>query len=162
GMAIVDDSYWDFGIMVNGSRRPLEGAFGFVNGSPGWPSTSQDDNGGKTLLGRVGVAPLSSLRVGVSGAYGPYLNEFLDPYLPAGHSVSEYHQWLRMADAEFLLGHVELRSEGFLNTWETPTVGDLKVRGGYVEGKVTVMPGVHVAGRWDVMHFGDVVDSTGA
>jgi hypothetical protein len=161
GMAIIDDSYWDFGAMVSGSQRPFEGAVGFVNGTPGWPSTLADENDAKTLLGRVGVLPHPSLRVGVSGAYGPYLGGWLDPYLPAGKTALDYHQKLRMADLEFLFGHVELRSEGFVNTWETPTVGALDVWGGYVEGKVTLGAGLHVAARVDRMRFSELADSGG-
>jgi hypothetical protein len=162
GMAVVDDSYWDVGAALSGSQRPFEGAFGFVNGTPGWPSTSEDDNTGKTVLGRIGFMPYASVRVGVSGAWGPYLQDALNPTLPAGHTANDYHQKLRMADAEFALDQVELKAEGFLNTWQTPTLGDLDVRGGYVEGRITLLPGLHAAARWDAMWFGDVADSTGS
>jgi hypothetical protein len=162
GMAIVDDSFWDFGATVTGSFRPFEGAIGFTNGTPGWPSTSQEENDGKTVLARIGATPHPTLRLGVSGAYGPYLLSALDPQLPAGHRAEDYHQKLRMGDAEFTLGHVEVRAEGFLNTWQTPQLGDLDVHGGYLEGKLTLLPGLHAAARWDVMRFSDLADSSGA
>src|SRR5262249_8893739 len=62
GMAVVDDSYWDVGVTVTGSQRPLEYALGVTAGTPGWGSTSQDENSGKTALGRIGLAPLPGLR----------------------------------------------------------------------------------------------------
>ena len=162
GMAVVDDSWWDVGADVTGSLRPLEYAFGATLGTPGWGNPAHEENGGKTVLGRIGVLPLPGLRLGVSGARGSYLHEYMDPYLPDGQTASDFHQNLGMADLEVLFGHVELRSEAFLNVWETPTVGDLRVRGGYGEAKVTVLPGVYLAGRWDRMLFSDVIDSGGA
>jgi HAMP domain-containing protein len=57
GMPVVDDSYWDVGFHLTGSARPLEYAVGMGMGTPGWGTTSQDDNSGKTFLGRIGLAP---------------------------------------------------------------------------------------------------------
>ena len=62
-----------------GSSRPVEYALGVMTGTPGWGTTSQEENGGKSLLGRVGLAPIPSLRFGVSAAAGPYLIEPLTP-----------------------------------------------------------------------------------
>jgi hypothetical protein len=161
GMPIVDDSYWDFGVTLAGSARPLEYSLGVSNGAPSWASTTQDDNSGKSFLGRVGLAPLPGLRFGVSGAYGPYMNGGVQPRLPSGHTVDDYHQKLAMADFEVSAGHAELRAEGAHNVWETPKVGDLKVDAGYVELKYSLSIGMFLAGRWDVERFGDVTDSSG-
>jgi hypothetical protein len=162
GMALVDDSYWDVGVTVSGSRRPLEYALGVVAGTPGWGSTAQDENSGKSVLGRLGLAPLPGVRIGVSGAYGPYLNESLNPELPPGHSAADYHQILGMADAELLASHVEVRAEAARNVWQSPTLGDLGVAGGYVEGKYSLPIGAFLAGRWDALRFGRITDSAGA
>ena len=162
GMALVDDSYWDVGVTVTGSTRPLEYAVGMVAGTPGWGSTSQEENSGKSVLGRVGLAPLPGLRFGFSGAYGPYMVEQLNPQLPPGKQVEDYNQALSMADLELIAGHIEVRAEGARNIWETPTVGNLKVTSGYVEAKYAFGFGGFVAGRWDVMRFGKIADSSGA
>jgi hypothetical protein len=161
GMPIVDDSYWDVGVTFSGSIRPLEFAIGGVNGTPGWGSTSQDDNSGKTVLGRIGLAPLPGVRVGVSGAYGPYLNNAVAPELPAGKSVTDYRQMLGMADAEFFIGHLEARAEAAHNVWQTATVGDLPVDSGYAELKYLLSFGAYLAGRYDVIRFGKIADSAG-
>jgi len=161
GMPVIDDSYWDVGLTLAGSQRPFEYALGVVAGAPGWGSTSKDDNSGKSVLGRIGIAPIPELRVGVSGSYGPYLHHKLNPLLPAGHDVNDYAQKLVMADLEVLLGHVELRAEGVHNVWETPTVGDLDVDGGYAELKLATSSGAYLAGRWDVERFGEIEDSSG-
>ena len=161
GMPLVDDSYWDVGLTAVGSARPFEYALGVTTGTPGWGSTSQDDNRGKTVLGRVGLAPIAGVRVGISGAYGPYLIEALEPMLPAGKQVEDYHQQLAMADVEVVAGHVEGRAEGAYNVWETPTVGNLHVQSGYLELKYAFNFGGYLAARMDGMWFGEIPDSTG-
>ncbi len=161
GMALVDDSFWDVGVTLSGSQRPLEYALGMTAGTPGWGSTAMDENSGKTVLGRLGVAPLPGVRLGVSGAYGPYLVGELKSQLPAGHAVTDYHEKLAMADAELLAAHLEVRAEGAHNAWETPALGDLEVTSGYVEAKYALTFGAYLAGRYDVQRFGKIADSGG-
>jgi len=161
GMPLVDDSYWDVGVTVVGSARPLEYAFGTVAGTPGWASTSQDENSGKTMLGRVGFAPWPGVRFGVSGACGPYMVQALQSSLPPGHRVDDYKQKLGMTDLELLAGHVEARGEAARNVWQTPMVGNLEVTSGYFELKYALPFGAYVAGRYDVERFGEIADSTG-
>jgi hypothetical protein len=161
GMTLVDDSYWDVGITLSGSQRPFEYAASVTAGTPGWGSTAKDENSGKSVLGRVGLAPLPWLRLGVSGAYGPYLIQELNPELPAGKVADDYHQKLAMADLELQGGHLELRGEGATGAWETPTVGDLTFLSGYAELKYAFACGAFLASRYDAMQFGDITDSAG-
>ncbi len=161
GMPLVDDSYWDVGLTIAGSLRPVEFAVGGVAGAPGWGSTSRDDNSGKSFLGRLGFAPNPSLRLGVSGSYGPYLLDALNPALPAGTDVNDYHQKLLMADLEVMVGHAELRAEAVNNFFESPTLGELSTRGGYAELKYLLGSGLFLAGRWDVQRYGKIVNSAG-
>lgn len=162
GMAVVDDSWWDTGMVANGSSHSIEYSLGLTNGTPGWGNGGEDENRGKTVLGRIGLAPTPWLRFGASGALGPYLIHDLKTPLPAGRTPEDYDQQLVMGDLGLSGGHVELHAEAVANTWQTPTLGDLDVRGGYVEGKVTLAAGLWAAGRYDVMRFGDIADSTGA
>jgi hypothetical protein len=161
GMAVVDDSYWDTGAVITGSARPIEYALGGTTGTPGWGNTGEDENRGKTALGRLGIAPIPGLRAGVSGAYGPYLVEDLDPYLPTNRTANDYHQKLVMADADLESGYGILRAEGYSNAWESPNVGDLRVHGGYVEAQWTLMPGLIFASRGEIMRFSSLRDSSG-
>jgi hypothetical protein len=161
GMPVVDDSYWDVGASIVGSQAPFEYALGVVAGTPGWGSTTQDENSGKSMLARIGWAPMPGLRLGVSGAYGPYLVRELQAEMPAGRSVEDYHQKLGMADAEVMWGHLEARAEGARNWWETPTVGELEVTGGYLELEYRLPVGFFVAGRWDALRFGEITGSDG-
>ena len=161
GMALVDDSYWDVGVTITGSERPIEYALGMTAGTPGWGSTQQDENTGKSVLGRIGLAPLPGVRLGVSGAYGPYLVAELKPLMPAGKSVTDYHQKLGMADLELLVASLELRGEAARNVWETPSAGNLEVTSGYVEMKYSLSFGAFLAGRWDAQRFGKIANSAG-
>jgi hypothetical protein len=161
GMVMVDDSFWDVGVTVAGSERPLEYAVGVIAGTPGWASTAQDENSGKTVLGRLGLAPAPWIRLGASGAYGPYMNEALSDELPTGKTGNDYHQTLAMADFELQAGHLELHAEGAHNSWQTPFVGDLKTNGGYVEVKYSLPFGTFIAGRAEALRFGEITDSLG-
>ncbi len=161
GMPLVDDSYWDTGATLVGSARPIEYALGMGLGTPGWGNTTQDENAGKTVLGRLGLAPMPWVRVGVSGAYGPYIVQSKNPKLPADHTVADYHQKLGMADAELQIGHLEARAEAARNIWETPRLGLLGVSSGYAELKYTLSCGWFVAGRGDAIRFGKISDSAG-
>jgi len=161
GMPVVDDSYWDVGVTAMGSEGPVEYSMGITAGTPGWGNTREDENSGKTLMGRIGLAPTPGLRFGVSGALGPYLVEGLNEQLAPGRNVNEFYQRLGMVDVEFATGHLELRGEGAWNTWQTPTVGDLDVTTGYVEMKYSLPFGAFAAGRLDGMRFSEIEDSTG-
>ncbi len=161
GMPVLYDACWDFGGMITGSMRPLEFAAGFVNGTPSAATPSQDSNDSKSALGRIGFVPVPAIRVGASGAYGAYLPERLNPLLPGGTNANNFHQRLLMADAQFEAGRLELIAEGFANTWETPTVGDLDLNGYYVEGKLGLGAAAYGAARWESMRFAEVTSSTG-
>lgn len=161
GMPVVDDSYWDVGVTLAGSRRPFEYALGMVAGAPSWGSTEKDDNSGKSVLGRIGFAPMPELRVGISASYGPYLKESLNSQMPPGKTVNDYAQQLFMADLELQMTRFELHAEAMRNTWETPTVGDLDVEGGYAELKYSMSSGAFIAGRYDVERFGEIENSLG-
>lgn len=161
GMPVLWEGWWDVGIVALGSARPFEGAFGVITGAPGWATAGEEENSGKSWIGRVGVTPIPALRVGVSGSTGPYLNDFAGAFLPPGKTVNDYDQELVMGDAELQFGHAELRGETFRNVWETPTVGNLRTSGYYVEGKYTLAAGLYAAGRWDILRFSKVVDSGG-
>jgi hypothetical protein len=51
--------------------------------------------------------------------------------------------------------------EGMVNTWQAPLLGDLTVRGGYVEGKMAFSAGWFAAGRYDVLRFDDLQGTGG-
>ncbi len=161
GMPIVDDFGWDFGVVAQGSVRPLEFAFGATQSAPSWASPGEDANRGLTALGRLGYAPVPELRVGVSGARGAYLPRFFGPYLPVGKSEQDYPQELLMADLEVQRGALELRAEAAHNDWKTPYVGTLGVQSGYVEARWTFNAGWWLASRAETERFSKVTGTSG-
>jgi hypothetical protein len=160
GMPVVYDRCWDFGVAGIGSIRPFEFSLGVENGTPSASNPGVDWNDTKGFLGRIGVAPTPGIRLGVSGAYGAYLMSKVASQMPPGTSVNDQNQILGMGDLELTSGRFEFRSEGYVNTWQTATVGDLHVRGAYGELKVTLIPGMWVAGRGEVMRFSDITGAT--
>jgi len=162
GMPIIYDRCWDAGIVATGSVRPVEFSAGFVNGTPGASNPGNDRNNGRSWLGRLGLQPWPGVRVGASFSRGPWMPDAFGTQLPPGKTVNGYQQTLLMADGEWMFSTVELRGEGVWNEWQTPTAGDVDVRGGYLEARVGLPAGAFAAGRWGVLKFGDVTDSTGA
>ena len=161
GMAVVDDRWWDVGVVAIGSQRPFEYAIGETQGTPGWPLDGSDETPGSTTLGRLGLAPVAGVRVGVSGAYGTWMPDWFARTLPAGGSLRDYHESLGMADLELERGPWELRGEGFLKAWQTIHAGTLRLNGGYGEARLGLGEGYWIAGRYDVLRFDDVTTSAG-
>jgi hypothetical protein len=161
GMPIVYDFCWDVGIVALGSIRPIEFSVGATNGTPSSSQPGRDNNGDKSIMGRIGIAPVPSLRLGVSASTGSFVPDYLETTLPVGASAERYDQTLFMADAEWLFDRLEVRGEAAHNTWETPNLGDLEVRAYYVEGKYTFGAGPFVAARFDQLLFDEVAPTVG-
>lgn len=156
GMPIVDDYGWDFGIVALGSVPPLEFSLGLTNSAPGWGSPGEDANDGKAVQGRIGLVPTAGLRLGVSGARGAYLADWVRYALPAGKTEADYMQTLGMADVAFERGRLELRAEAFVNAFETPYCGTLHSGGGYAEGRWGFDSGLWLAVRAGTMRNSDL------
>ena len=161
GMPIIYDFCWDVGIVALGSLRPVEFSLGVTNGTPSNSQPGRDNNEDKSFMGRVGIVPVPSLRLGVSASTGAYMGNDLEPSLPPGTSAERYDQTLYMVDAEWSFDRFEIRGEGVHNTWETPTVGDLTVRGYYVEARASFAAGAWVAARLDQLLYDEVQGTTG-
>lgn len=161
GVPIVYDRCWDAGVVAIGSQRPFEFSFGFVQGAPSWPQNAHDKSPGKTILGRVGVSPWPALRLGVSGAQGPWLPYSFSGSLPAGMELRDLQQRVVIADGEIQYGHIESRGELYLNEWDTPFVGVLGVKGAWAETKVSVIPGAWLALRGEVRRHSKLSSSSG-
>ena len=87
---------------------------------------SHQRQSGGSIIGTTWTEPSNAAtpgnRVGASPSYGPYLQDALNPQLPAGNRATDYRQRLGMVDVEVMAGHFEVRGEGAFNVWETPTV----------------------------------------
>jgi hypothetical protein len=104
GTPLLYDSCWSIQWELLGELGPLEYSVGLTPGSLSNPIKSRAV-GGSQWLGRVGVAPLTGLRVGVSGAHGPWLT---DPtpdglgQLPYPDDPGDFDQSALGADIEYL------------------------------------------------------------
>ena len=155
-LSVLYENCWDVGAVVVGTARPFEFALGATNGTVG-SMVSTDDNDGKQLLGRVGLAPAPWVRAGVSAARGPYLSRALeDGALPARKNADDYNQVFAGGDLELSYDRAVVYGEYVWNRFEQPWVGDLDLRAWYAEGKVTVLPGWYVAGRYSRVAFDDL------
>ncbi|MEO5989300.1 MAG: hypothetical protein ABIU54_11900 [Candidatus Eisenbacteria bacterium] len=161
GMPVVDDRWWDAGIVALGSARRFEFAAGVTQGAPGWPEPGTEDTPGQSVLGRVGIVPTPAVRLGLSGSYGPWLPEFFEYALRPGSRLADFHEMLAMADVELQRGRVELRGEAFTKSWDTITTGTLRLHGGYLETRIGVGALTWIAGRAEMMRFSEVTPTTG-
>jgi len=161
-LSVLYENCWDFGAVVVGTAAPFEFAVGVTHGTVG-SMVSTDDNDGKQVLGRVGVAPAPWLRAGASAARGPYLMQAIEKIaLPPGRSATDYNQVMAAGDLELSYDRAVLYGEYVWNRFEQPYVGDLDLTGWYTEAKVTVLPGWYVAGRYSRLDFDDLTLATGA
>ena len=117
---------------------------------------------GSQVMARIGVVPLPGLRVGLSGAHGPYLGSFSGQPL-APDDPSQYDQNVLGLDLEYGAGRFILHSEVFAGRWEAPLIqDDLTVVSGYVEGRFDFLPGWYAAGRLGWMAFGNISTDDGS
>jgi hypothetical protein len=127
----------------------------------------RDDNDGKQVSARVGWRPAVGLVLGVSGAAGEYLEESAQQLLPERARGRTFRQRALGADLEYARGHWVLRSEAVWTSWDAaaasePLLGEsLTALAWYLEGKYALLPGLHVAARYDRVHFGDVTGPNG-
>ena len=154
-LSVLYENCWDFGAVVVGTASPFEFAAGVTNGTVG-SMVGTDTNDGKQVLGRIGIVPAPWLRAGVSAARGPYLIRRLDDDLPPGRNVNDYNQVFAGGDMEVSYDRVVVTGEYVWNRFEQPFVGNLDLESWYAEGKVTVIPGWYVAGRYSRMLFDDL------
>lgn len=161
GMTVVDDRWWDVGVVALGSLHGFEFSLGASQGTPGWPEPNADDTPGSGFLGRVGFSPVPELRVGVSGSYGPWMPTWSEWALAEGASLRDYNESTAMADAALAFGRIDVQAEGYQKSWETIRTGELRMHGGYVEVSAMMDAGWWLAARGEVMRFSDVTPSSG-
>jgi hypothetical protein len=161
GMPIVDDRWWDAGVVALGSMRPVEFALGMTQGAPGWPEPGSEDVPGQSVMGRLGFTPAPAVRVGVSGSWGPWIPRYFAYALPPGKGLRDFAEQMVMADLEVQRGTAELHGEGFVKEWQTMTTGTLRIHGGYLEGRVGLGAISWLALRAETMQFSDVTASSG-
>lgn len=73
GLPTVYDACWNTSVQVFGSTQTIAYALAVTKGSVSNPAAS--DNDGAQVVGRIGIQPTMGLQLGVSGAWGPYMEQ---------------------------------------------------------------------------------------
>ena len=97
GVPMIYEACWNLQWELMGGAGIFEYSLGLTSGSLSNP-TGARNNDGLQILGRVGVEPALGVRVGVSGAVGPYVggrpsDELIEATTFPG-SISDYDQTL--------------------------------------------------------------------
>ena len=167
GVNIIYESCWDNGIEFFGEHAKVEYSFAVTNASVFNPKA--DSNGGKQIIGRIGIRPVVGLRAGLGYARAPYMNGEAGLYgsdsaenIPEGKTLRDYTGELLIADFEYTAGHLEFFAE-WARTWfkTGPTLQKLSSTGYFIEGKYTITPRWYAAGRFGQMLFEEVENSQG-
>lgn len=161
--AIYYEHCWSTGIEVFGQLGRLRYRAAVMEGPPGSSFRDvRDEKSGNSWEGRLTYRLGGGFRVGASGARGPYLQQRLQPFLPAGRRARGYRQTLAGADVRWQRGRVEAHGEWVWNRYDSPYVaGPLQTQGYYGELAVTLAPGLQVAGRYSALDHSEVADSAG-
>jgi len=72
----------------------------------------------------IGYSPVPELRIGASATLGPYLNDDIAPFLPAGADWKDYHQRLLAFDLRASTGHFQTYAELAFSEFDVPTSPD--------------------------------------
>lgn len=163
GLPILYDACWNSGVQLFGSRGIWTYALAVTQGAVSNPTAT--DNDGVQLVGRFGAQPTMGLKLGLSFALAPYLNERAaqSAAFPQGDRVEDYLQRLWGFDVEYARGHFQLVAEAVRNEWQVPnlTVDALGNTGAYVEGKYELGPGFYYALRYGFIDFDAIADGAG-
>ena len=162
GLPTIYDACWNTGLQVFGSTSALTYAVAVTKGALSNPAAS--DNDGAQFVGRLGIQPTMGWKLGLSGAYGPYLRAAAaeDADFPVEKSVEDFNQLAIGIDAEYAVWHCEFVFELVRNQWDVPNVGDaLSLTGGYVEGTIAVAPRLRYSLRLGSMVYGEIDDGNG-
>ena len=158
-LPILYDSCWNLQWEILGEIGSFEYSLAMTPGSPSNPIKSMYVPG-STGMARVGYVPLPGLRLGISGAYGPYLSE-PEPdsggNLPYTQDPQDFKQSLLGADLEYQHGPMILFSEVYGVRYEAPQINDdLQALGGYAELRYDFLPGWYMAGRVGGLFFNEI------
>lgn len=161
-MPVLYDNCWNYGAYALGSLGRFDYAMGVTVGTPSAPVQSANINDSVAMNARLGYGLTPGLRLWVTGSYGAYLDQVVQPYLPAGKTVNDYHQSLLGLSADWKWNHLAVLGEVFYNRYATPLRPDgLRNGSGYIQGAYTLYPQWDIAVRYDALVFESVQGSTG-
>jgi hypothetical protein len=158
GVPLVSAFRWDTGVQVQWIQGPVS-ATGSVTVGTLCHALFTDDNGGKTISGRVAVKPRAGLVLGASGATGAWLSDAipgLDGRRPRQNALG--------ADAEYSRDHWMVRTELVWSSWglafllPPSTDSTLSAVAISTEGRYRITPRFFAGARVDHLRFSDIVN----
>ncbi|OGG05642.1 MAG: hypothetical protein A3F83_04865 [Candidatus Glassbacteria bacterium RIFCSPLOWO2_12_FULL_58_11] len=159
GLPLAYDSCWDHGVEAFGFISWFEYSLALTKSSISSPAAY--NNGGFQVLTRLGVKPLTGLRLGVSLERGSYLDKGATG-LPAGKKEEDAYQEAINFDFGYSYGHTQIYSELAKIWWESPNLeDDLTSTSWYVELKQVLFPGFYAAVRYNRFTYNSLTGSDG-
>jgi hypothetical protein len=163
GLPILYDACWNTGIKFFGSVSIFEYNFAIIKGALSDPKA---DNKGAQAIMRLVVNPLTGIKMGVFGGYGPYISTGAeeDANFPKKKSVEDFNQLLYGIDFEYSFSFFEFYLEALRNEWDVPNIKEKKlgVMSGYIEGRYRIMPQLYYAIRYEQMIFDKIQKGNGS
>lgn len=162
GVPMINALRWDTGVQAKvGDGGKIEVSGAVTNGTLSSPRF-EDDNDGKQLSGRVVLRPATGLVVGVSGARGDFISDYLIAQLPTELADRSYKQNSFGADLEYSRGYWLLRSETIVSSWRMPALEapfldkPLRAWSTFLEGRYRLTPRLYVAARGEYLGFSKI------
>lgn len=159
GVPVIYESYWNTGINIYGSVKSLDYSLAALSGALSHPYIQVQDRR-PNFAAQLAARPVTGLKLGAFGSYGPYLGNSVEEDLLPGQELNDFNQILFGFLAEFERGPFETHNEIVFNSFQHPFLGYLKNNGFYVEAKYKIIAGLYAAVRYEQMNFGKIEDET--
>lgn len=158
GLPVLYDNCWNTGLELWGAAGDLDWSVAALTGSVSYPTRSRQ----RTIpqaTARLAYHAGPGFTIGANGWAGPYLVP--DAGLLGDADENEHLNVGGGVDLAWILRYVEVHSEVYRALWEHPTLPDLGVTSGYVEGTYKFAPRWYAAVRLDAFEPDEIRDSGG-
>ena len=152
----IPDAYvpvYPWGAMVGGERGKVDYRAAVLS----LPLTHKGyvpdpDHAAHPLVG-LGITPIVGMRLGVAATSGPYLNKDITASQLNNRDWKSYHQRVIAADAQYGVGHFDMRAEFAISDFEVPRNGRIDGPAGDLEVRATLTPRWFVAARGEFNRY---------
>jgi hypothetical protein len=148
------------GISIAGSISNYEYAVELKNAALSsrpqvWDLTRRDFSN-PTVTGHLAYQPNQTWKFGVSASEGAYLADAAQAFLPAGHGLDDYYQFVLGQDVSFAWRHWQIWAEVYEVRFEVPRFGNADSVSYYIEAKYKFAPQLFAAIRWNQEFFSTI------
>ncbi len=144
------------------SVRRFDGRVQMTTSSPAYPDGWNISRQHLQGTAGAGVTIQQGFRVGVSGFRGPYMENTIAPWLPAGTTVRSFPATGRGLDVEWARGRLSANGELQDFRFDAPNyVVPPRILAGYAELKARLTPRIYAAVREGFLKTQSVLDSRG-